>query len=621
MMLALVSVVFVSLLSDSEAVSVPGVTPNEFSKGDTIEVRAVKLTSYVTQLPYEYYKVPFCRPKQLIEYPPENIGEILRGDRVVNTPFGIKMAENRGCSQVCPLVTLSAKDATNLKLFILNQYSVHLSIDNLPCGTKISSDGGKTFRYEHGYRLGSVVDGVAYINNHLKFILQYHETDSGSYRFVGFEIEPMSVSEKYLHSENGVCKDVNSDLPISNWKSIDGKETVIQFTSEVVWEPSDVKWASRWDIYLKTASGQLHWFSIINSVVIVLFLTTVIFMILIRTLRKDIAKYNRDDDVEDILEESGWKLVHGDVFRPPRHTRLLTAMFGSGVQLFFMVFIVIFFAMLGTLSPASRGALMNAAIFTYVFMGLFAGYFAGRLYKTLRGLFWKSTAVATGLLFPGIVLIFGLVLNTFIWYKGSSAAVPFTTLIALLSLWLGISLPLIYIGFYFGYRKRGYEQPIRTNQIPRAVPDQRFCQSLLLTTLYSGALPFGAVFIEVFFIYNAIWESQFYYLFGFLFVVFIILIICCAQVAIVSTYFQLCNEDYHWWWRTFITSGGAAVYLLGYSFFYFVTKLNITEFVPTIIYFGYSTLMAIAFWILTGTIGFTSTYIFLRYIYSVIKID
>ncbi|KAH8867697.1 Transmembrane 9 superfamily member 4 [Schistosoma japonicum] len=373
----------------------------------------------------------------------------------------------------------------------------------------------------------------------------------------------MSISEKYLKLENGACKDLDSDISITNWKKIDGKETVIHFTSEVVWEPSDIKWASRWDIYLKSASGQLHWFSIINSVVIVLFLTSVIFMILIRTLRKDIAKYNRIDDVEDIIEESGWKLVHGDVFRPPRYTRLFTALFGSGVQLFFM----------------------------------------------------------TGLLFPGIVLVFGLVINTFIWYKGSSAAIPFTTLLALLSLWLGISLPLIYIGFFFGYRKRGFEQPIRTNQIPRAVPDQRFCQNLLLSTLYSGALPFGAVFIEVFFIYNAIWESQFYYLFGFLFVVFIILIICCAQVAVVATYFQLCSEDYHWWWRTFITSGGAAVYLMGYSFFYFLTKLNITEFIPTIIYFGYSILMVISFWILTGTIGFTSAFIFLRYIYSVIKID
>ncbi|KAH8867703.1 Transmembrane 9 superfamily member 4 [Schistosoma japonicum] len=562
-MLSLIVLVYISSLRTSATVSVPGVTPNEFYKGESIEVRAVKLTSYVTQLPFEYYKLPFCRPKQLVDYPPENIGEILRGDRVVNTPFSIRMAENAGCSEVCSAITISTAEATRLKNFIINQYSVHLSIDNLPCGTKVSSDNGKTFRYEHGYRLGSVVDGVAYINNHLKFTLQYHQTDDGRYRFVGFEIEPMSISEKYLKLENGACKDLDSDISITNWKKIDGKETVIHFTSEVVWEPSDIKWASRWDIYLKSASGQLHWFSIINSVVIVLFLTSVIFMILIRTLRKDIAKYNRIDDVEDIIEESGWKLVHGDVFRPPRYTRLFTALFGSGVQLFFM----------------------------------------------------------TGLLFPGIVLVFGLVINTFIWYKGSSAAIPFTTLLALLSLWLGISLPLIYIGFFFGYRKRGFEQPIRTNQIPRAVPDQRFCQNLLLSTLYSGALPFGAVFIEVFFIYNAIWESQFYYLFGFLFVVFIILIICCAQVAVVATYFQLCSEDYHWWWRTFITSGGAAVYLMGYSFFYFLTKLNITEFIPTIIYFGYSILMVISFWILTGTIGFTSAFIFLRYIYSVIKID
>lgn len=83
--------------------------------------------------------------------------------------------------------------------------------------------------------------------------------------------------------ENGVCKDLDSDMSIANWKKIDGKETVIHFTSEVVWEPSDIKWASRWDIYLKTASGQLHWFSIINSVVIVLFLTSEFYVLYIRS--------------------------------------------------------------------------------------------------------------------------------------------------------------------------------------------------------------------------------------------------------------------------------------------------------------------------------------------------
>ena len=50
-----------------------------------------------------------------------------------------------------------------------------------------------------------------------------------------------------------------------------------------------------------------------------------------------------------------------------------------------MMAITIFFAMLGMLSPASRGALLTASIFVYEFMGLVAGYFAGRLYKTLKG--------------------------------------------------------------------------------------------------------------------------------------------------------------------------------------------------------------------------------------------
>ena len=100
---------------------------------------------------------------------------------------------------------------------------------------------------------------------------------------------------------------------------------------------------------------------------------------------RDIAKYNTEDDLEESIEETGWKLVHGDVFRPPNNSRIFAAVIGSGIQLFCMMAITIFFAMLGMLSPASRGALLTASIVVYEFMGLVAGYFAGRLYKTLKG--------------------------------------------------------------------------------------------------------------------------------------------------------------------------------------------------------------------------------------------
>lgn len=50
-------------------------------------------------------------------------------------------------------------------------------------------------------------------------------------------------------------------------------ENEILYTYDVKWEKSDIRWASRWDIYLTMSDVQIHWFSIINSVVVVIFLS------------------------------------------------------------------------------------------------------------------------------------------------------------------------------------------------------------------------------------------------------------------------------------------------------------------------------------------------------------
>jgi transmembrane 9 superfamily member 2/4 len=91
--------------------------------------------------------------------------------------------------------------------------------------------------------------------------------------------------------------------------------------------------------------------------------------------------------------------------------------------------------------------------FNLTFLSLVAGYYGGRLYKTLKGTQWKKTAFLTAIFYPFVLFSISFVLNFFIWGKKSSGAVPFSTMLALLSMIFCISLPLVFLGYYFGFRK------------------------------------------------------------------------------------------------------------------------------------------------------------------------
>lgn len=385
-------------------------------------------------------------------------------------------------------------------------------------------------------------------------------------------------------------------------------------------QPSKIKWASRWDTYLLMTDDQIHWFSIVNSLMIVLFLSGMVAMIMMRTLHRDISKYNQLD-AEDLQEETGWKLVHGDVFRPPTYAGLLCVYVGTGVQFFGMAVVTMIFALFGFLSPANRGGLMTAMLLLWVFMGLFAGYSSSRLYKTFKGTDWKANTMRTALIFPGSMFVIFFILNALIWGQKSSGAIPFGTMFVLMFLWFGISVPLVFVGSYFGFKQPAPEDPVRTNKIPRQIPEQAWYMRPVFSILIGGILPFGAVFIELFFILTSIWLNQFYYIFGFLFLVFLILIVTCAEITIVLCYFQLCSEDYHWWWRAYLTSGSSAIYLFLYATFYFFTKLDITKVVSGVLYFGYMVIISYSFFVLTGTMGFYACYWFVRMIYGSVKVD
>ncbi|KAL6578548.1 Transmembrane 9 superfamily member 8 [Orobanche minor] len=611
----------------------PGVAPEDFQKGDELNVKVNKLTSIKTQLPYSYYTLPFCRPNTIIDSR-ENLGEVLRGDRIENSPYVFKMREPQMCNVVCRL-TLDSKSAKEFKEKIEDEYRVNMILDNLPLVVPIprSEQEGPPI-YQLGFHVGlkgqysGTKEERYFLHNHLSFTVKFHkdqQTDSA--RIVGFEVTPFSVKHEYEgkwgentrlttcdpHSQHVVS---SSNTP----QEVEEKQEVI-FTYDVSFQESEVKWASRWDTYLLMTDDQIHWFSIVNSLMIVLFLSGMVAMIMLRTLYRDISRYNELETQEEAQEETGWKLVHADVFRPPTNSDLLCVHVGTGVQFLGMVLVTMIFAVLGFLSPSNRGGLMTAMLLLWVFMGILAGYAAARLYKMFKGTEWKSIALRTSFLFPFAVFSVFFVLNALIWGQKSSGAVPFGTMFALVVLWFGISVPLVFLGSYVGFRKPAIEDPVKTNKIPRQIPEQAWYMNPVFSILIGGILPFGAVFIELFFILTSIWLNQFYYIFGFLFIVFVILLVTCSEITIVLCYFQLCSEDYLWWWRSYLTSGSSALYLFLYATFYFFTKLDITKPVSGALYFGYMLIASYAFFVLTGTIGFYACFWFTRLIYSSVKID
>jgi transmembrane 9 superfamily protein 2/4 len=616
----------------------PGVAPQDFKKKDVMFLKVNKLSSVKNQLPYEYYSLPYCRPEKVVQSA-ENLGEVLRGDRIENSLYQIQMRVDEQCKVLCRIESLSAKQAKAFLGKIEDDYRVNMILDNLPVAMvkmrKDDSTGGLIKTYERGYPVGfkASLEGQKdikyFLHNHLRYTILYHKDSATDLsRIVGFEVEPFSVKHEYespwdkqsptLNTCNpGRMIYVTHNLPPQGIQ--EGDEVI--FSYDVKFVQSEIRWASRWDTYLMMMDDQIHWFAIINSVMIVLFLSGMVAMIMMRTLNRDITKYNQLEASEDAQEETGWKLVHGDVFRPPANGSLLASYVGSGIQIFGMALVTLIFALLGFLSPANRGGLMTAMLMMFVFMGLFAGYFSARLYKSFRGEEWKKTTLRTALMFPGVTFLVFFVLNLVIWGEKSSGAIPFGTLFALCFLWFGISVPLVFVGSYFGYKQPAPEDPVRTNKIPRQIPEQPWYMNPVFSCLVGGVLPFGAVFIELFFILTSMWLHQFYYLFGFLALVFVILLITCAEITIVLCYFQLCSEDYQWWWRSYFTSGSSAIYLFIYSGFYFYSKLDITKTVPMLMYFTYMLMISYGFFCLTGTIGFYACYLFVRKIYGAVKID
>lgn len=650
--------------SPAAAFYLPGSYPQRYRPGDALAAKVNSLTSPTSKLPYPYYSLPFCAPRGGVRRAAESLGELLLGDRIETSPYRFSMLANTTAPLfLCRTDPLTPPAAALLRSRIDDAYQVNLLLDTLPAVRYVSNPVAAV--RATGFPVGvRADDGEYYVYNHLRITVLVNRQNAttrvetlmataegaeliafspgngtagkdggGWYTVVGFEVVPCSVDyhdldagleEMKMYEEMGskakgrtaacdpsvVGQRVREDAPLA-------------FSYEVGFAESAVAWPSRWDPYLEMGAGggRVHWFSILNSIVVVAFLAAIVLVILLRTVRRDLARY--EDDGLEADEAAGWKLVAADVFRAPARPVLLCVVAGDGVRILGMGVVTILFAALGFMSPACRGALVTGMLCFYLVLGAAAGYASVALWRTIHQgdvAGWKAVAWAASFAFPGLGFLVFTLLNGVLWHSGSTGAVPFLLFLLLIVLWFFVSVPLTLAGGLLASRARHVAFPVKVNKIPRHVAPTR-CSPWVLVAA-AGTLPFGTLFIELFFIMSSLWLGRVYYVFGFLLVVLALLVIVCAEVSVVITYVGLCVEDWRWWWRAFFASGSVAIYVLAYALYYLVFDLHsLAGPGSAALYVGYSMLMALAVMLATGAVGLAASFCFVHYLFSTVKLD
>ena len=587
-------------------------------KGTKLSIHAGPLSSRSAIIPYGYPKLNICNSKR-IKRVEDTLGEILTGNLYYSTEYLTKVNEDTFCNILC-YSNLTENDVHFWQKLIRRRYFINLVADKLPAGLIYYNNMTKqtTLSYFEGIPLGYRKNDQYYIYNHLQFHISLNKIDEDRYNVVGFNILPMSI-EHNGSIPNCVGK---AKLLLENFNRAPQalKEGKILFTYDVVYEYSDIPFASRWDHY-RVSRASIHWTGIVISEFLVGISTIFVIYLLRKNLRRDIDTYNyRVSQFEDI-NEYDWKQVAGDVFRPPRiNAMLLSSMIGTGCQLLSMITITLLLAVVGFMNPEKRNNILNIGILFFCFCGLLSGYISANFYRFWGGQSWLAVSIFTSILFPGTLFFGYMIINIILTIERSNAAVNFSDILSLFILWIFCTSPLILIGSFFGFKSNQITIPCEINKIPSFIPEKPWYLHYRYITFLTGLIGFATIFIEFNYVMGALWKHQIYFLATFLGISILLFIMVMGEMSILVVYYNLCYGDYNWWWKSFIIGASPVIYFIIYSIFYFF-YLKISTISAMVIYFGMMAMISAMVILICGSVSVFFCLGFLNKIYSEIRID
>jgi len=596
------------LLSSSLAVLIRGELASQYGVGDFVPVSIN--TVGPCRNPNEKYgffdKVPFCEPKDGSRNMVE--GSVFMGDRAILSDYKLPFKKNMGEPLVVCEMTLDQNGIKRYREIIGENYMFEFFVDHNLLVTGFLGKEEVVGADEEG--LGG--KHYFFLFTHWNFHCEYN----------GY----------YVIS----CR-ITTDLDKQQEVEF-GEDLALSFSYSVEWEEVDVAVQDRLLYHVRrlvrSQPLEVHWLSTLNSFILVILVTAFVALVFTTILRADCARYHEvmvlsRSELDDV-GDPGWKQLGRDVFRAPPHCLWFCAFIGTGTQMLVLSVSVLLLSLIGLFYPGNRGSIVSSMIFVYCFTAGIAGHVAASLYREWGGTKWATLSMATASLFSVPFLTIFLTVNGIAWHYRSSMALPFGTMVWILGLWLVVTLPLTVYGarrvFVVGRSEDGAPSASTASafevaKVPREVPSLPWYRSGYLQIAVSGVLPFTAIYIELHFVFMAIFGHQVYTLFGILSLAFVMLLIVTCAVTIGLTYFQLQSEDWRWCWTSLFTAGSTGCYIFAYSLFYYRYRSYMTGVLQAAIFFGYTAIVSWSFLLMLGATGWWATFLFLKHIYKAIKAE
>lgn len=190
----------------------------------------------------------------------KNFGELLSGQGLASTRYNLRFALNKTDGLVCRQ-KLTKVDVAKLRDAIANDFYYQLYYDDLPLWAFIGKVEDESWKVDS---LGK------------KYLLFTHVHFNALYN-------GNQVIEIHAFSDPVHVVDVTEDVDVE-----------VKFTYSISWNRTSVPYENRMERYSRSSSLpiliQSHWFSFVNSVVIVILLMGLLTLLFLRHLKNDLRK-------------------------------------------------------------------------------------------------------------------------------------------------------------------------------------------------------------------------------------------------------------------------------------------------------------------------------------------